>query len=449
MNHQSPGMLYGHFKNPGLILSSSKHGQATPCPRQVVHTMNKARLLIALAAMAVGAQQVEIEFEGRTAYNFVSPLPYVAPAMSRGFQFSTNFAAISEFSDAFAIVFDHRLRGVNNQALLPEQLYPFDNYLYAALRFEGPGTLQLGASNNYFPHAQSRPAPYYLGGIQVQPEMLNAVDGSWALEVERFHAAASGTYFIYNYRAKPADPFTDPFTLDSTPYGSQHDADLWSDLSMGVTLGDDFSLDAGMVMKNDLNRITDYDYYRFFASVSGEHALNRNRFMLEWRIAERHITSQAMKLIGDAEGFATQVDLRILWRIKSDFFIKGSGYVQLASRLAKQYYEAQIRKTWKSGSSIDIGYFAVNGGVFPRHGGRITARLRMAPHFGMTPGCEGYFMKLPGETALRHYRTDAGIEMFFPGKKRFEIFTGGNYRIYNRHPLFASRGAVFAGLRTW
>jgi len=41
------------------------------------------------------------------------------------------------------------------------------------------------------------------------------------------------------------------------------------------------------------------------------------------------------------------------------------------------------------------------------------------------------------------------MELFFPAGTHLEFFTGAGYRHYDRHPLFASRGRVYGGLRLW
>jgi len=156
-----------------------------------------------------------------------------------------------------------------------------------------------------------------------------------------------------------------------------------------------------------------------------------------------------MEAYGYAEGLATDVALRFLWRKRYDFFIKGITHLEMGDRLHKQLYEVMLRKTWKSGSSFDVSYFATSGALFPRQSVRIAAVSRFSDHFGIAYNLEGYISRLVMETAFRFYRTDVELELLVPLAGRIEAFAGAGYDYYDRHPLFSPRATLYSGLRTW
>jgi hypothetical protein len=414
-----------------------------------IHRNAVLAILIASVVSAVRADEPLVQFEGKAAYSSMQALPYIAPSTNNGLLFNTSLYSVRSFTDSLTLIFNHRLYGGDREPIFPEQVHPLDNYLYLALRMQGLGTWQVGASNDLYPFSKPFPTPYYLPGQTVTPQMLNAVDGSWGLESERVRLRLMATYFIYNYELRPLNPFENPLVAQSPPYGEYHDADLWTDLSGGYTIAKEITFNAGTFLKNDLNAYNGYDINQYWAGMSGEDRFDRNRMILAWDARERFLQSRVMSSDGYADGLATDVALRFIWKKHSDFFIKGITRVEFAGRLHKQLYEAMLRKTWNNGSSLDFGYYATSGVLFPRHSVRIANTLRFSSHFGIAPSIEAFISRIAQESAFRYYRSDANLELLFPLKDRIEAFAGAGYSYYDRHPLFSPRATVYSGLRTW
>jgi hypothetical protein len=283
----------------------------------------------------------------------------------------------------------------------------------------------------------------------MKPQMLNAATGSWNIDGEKIGLKAAATYFVYSYELKPLDPYTEYDIASVAPYGNKLDADLWTDASAGLNISDEIRVNAGTFFERDFNDCNDYDITNFWAGFSGENTFNNNRCILSWDARERYLMSEVMSSYGYADGAITDCAARILWKKKKDFFIKGVTRIQIGSNLHKQLYEAFMRKTWESGSSLDICYHATSGVIFPRHIIRITDRSMLSKRFGISPTVEAYISRVAGESAFRYSRSNLSLELLFPFKNRMEAFTGCGYKHFDRSPLFASRATVYAGLRTW
>lgn len=416
---------------------------------RAIHSNAVMAVIAVLAAGTGWSEESLVQFEGRASYMSREPLPFVAPSTASGMLVNTTLHSLRSFTDSLSLILDHRLYGGDRQPVLPEQVHPLDNYLYLALRVKGLGTWQAGASNDLYPFSKPFPTPYNLPDQTVTPQMLNAVDGSWDLETERLRLRAMTTYFNYSYELRPRDPFANPTLANSPPYGQHNDADLWTDLSGGFNIIKDLTLDAGAFLKNDLDAYNGYDINQYWAGLSGESEFNRGRMFLTWDARERFLQSQVMSSDGYADGLATELALRFMWKKHSDFFIKGIARAELCGRLHKQLYEAMLRKTWDSGSSLDFSYYATSGVLFPRHSLRIGTTLRFFSHFGVAPSVEAFVSRIGQETSFRYYRSDSSLELLFPFTGRIESFAGAGYSYYDHDPLFSSRAIVYAGLRTW
>ena len=392
------------------------------------------------------ARETLIQFEGKSSYFFVQPRLHYVDSLyhAEGFLLNSNLYSTRYFSESTSLQFEHRLRGIRPDKLFPEEVLPFDNYMCAGLRAVGEvSTFQAGYSNELFPYAQQSIPPHFLPLKAMLPEMLNAVNGSYNVQNDIVSFDVKSTFFILNYKYKPSDPLAPP------PYRESRDADLWTDLKGEIYFLEDFTLGAGWLRKNDLNNYTGYGIDRFWAGLSGEHQLFRRKLMLEWEAGERLLQSAVVKMNEYAVGQATDGSLKLLWRKSSTFFIKGGAQLELAANLHKLYWQAQLRKLSGSNSSFDLGYFATSGVLFPRQGISSAGKFLLASHFGLAPGVEVYFSRFTGESAFRYYRSDLRLEFLFPVINRLEMFAGGGYRHFERHPLFSTRGAVFAGLRSW
>ncbi len=389
------------------------------------------------------------QYDGAAGYTIVKPHQYADTNGAEGIDVNSYLYATRSFNKSIELSFQHMFNGSNNTGLYPERSLPFTNMTGSALRLSGFGTLVLGVSNELYYQAKSQAVPYYPAGTEIIPRMLTYGEGQWDGAFEWFHGQVNLHTSIYNFQFRPQDRFVTRATLEDAPYGDKRDIDLWTDISAGVDIPLDISVDAGMVMKENLAEINTYDIYKYWLGLGGEHQFNRNRFMLSWEASEYFVVSQMMKENGYADGLTTDIMARFVWRLKSDFFVKGEIDVDLADKMFKQYYELQMRKTWKQGSSLDLLYFATNGVLFPRQCLAINTVLRIHEHFGISPSAALYMSQVPSEDVFRYYRSDMKIELLFPVNSRLDFYTGYNLTHYDRHPFFATRNSVSAGVRTW
>ncbi|HMA65479.1 MAG TPA: hypothetical protein VKO63_09780 [Chitinispirillaceae bacterium] len=389
------------------------------------------------------------QYDGATGYTIVKPHQYADTNGAEGFDVNSYLYATRSFNKSIELTFQHMFTGSNNTGLYPERSLPFTHSAGSTLQLNGFGTLVLGASNDFYYQAKPLAVPYYQAGTEIIPQMLTTGEGQWGGAFEWFHCQANTYASLYNFELRLQDRYATRETLEASPYGNQRDVDLWADISAGADIPLDIAVDAGMIAKDNLTEDNNYDIYKYRVGLSGEHQLNRNKFLLSWDASEYYVTSQMMKENGYADGLMTDVMARFVWRLKSDLFVKGEVDVDLADKMFKQYYELQMRKTWKQGSSLDLLYFATNGVLFPRQSLAINSVLRLHEHFGISPSAALYMSQMPSETAFRYYRSDIKIELLFPVNPRLDFYTGYNLTHYDRHPLFATRNSVCAGIRTW
>lgn len=391
----------------------------------------------------------DIQYDGSMRYLIVNDHPYADPDGSQGFEFTSLMNAERQIHDYIVFTFNDRFVGVNKRNLFPEDNIPFDNMFDAGLRFTGLGILQCNIVNSMYYAAEPLSVPYYPAGTEIVPLMLNQGEGEWIGAFDWFHTNLKISSQVYNYNLLPQNRRLGRDVTESAPYGEKKDVDMWADLRAGFDLPVDISVDGGVVLKNDLNGKQYYNLSTYWVGLSGEHVLNRKKVMLLWDAKENFIQSKAMEQNGYADGFSTDLMLRIVWRKRSDLFIKGEACIDLASSLLKQYYELQLRKTWEQGSSLDILYCATNGVLFPRQVVAVNPSLRLSEHFGLSPSLAMYLTQFPRESSFRYYRSDYKLEILFPVDQRFDFYAGYGFIHYNRHPFMASRNAISAGLRTW
>jgi len=389
------------------------------------------------------------QYDGAIGYTMVKPHLYADTNGAEGLDMNSYLYATRSFNKSIELSFQHMFTGSNNTGLYPERSLPFTNSLAGALKLSGFGTLVLGASNDFCHKAKSLAVPYYPAGTEITPRMLTSGEGLWNGAFEWFHGQANLYTSLYNFEIRLQDRYATSEALEKSPHGDQRDIDLWADISAGVDIPLDIAIDVGIIAKDNLTEDSNYDIYKYWLGLSGEHQFNRNRFLLSWDASEYYTTSQMMEENGYADGLTTGIMARFVWRLKSDFFVKGEIDVDLADRMFKQYYELQMRKTWKQGSSLDLLYFATNGVLFPRQSLAINTVLRLHKHFGISPSAALYMSQVPSEAAFRYYRSDMRIELLFPVNSRLDFYTGYNLTHYDRHPLFATRNSVCAGVRTW
>lgn len=407
------------------------------------------RSLLMLIFLTFGDLLADIQYDGCSRYVIVNKYQYVDPDGSRGFQFTSLVNADRQIHDNFFLTFNDRYVGVNNTNLYPENTIPSDNMFDAGLRFTGLGTLQCNFVNSMYYAAEPLSVPYYPAGTEIVPQMLNTGESEWVGDFDWFHTDLKISSNVYNYKFQPQDRRLSREVIESAPYGEKRDVDLWADLSMGVDLPIDISVDGGAVLKNDLNGKQYYNLSAYWVGLSGEHMLNRKKVTLSWNAKENYIQSQAMEENGYADGFSTSLMMRIVWRKRSDLFIKGEACIDVGQSLFKQYYELQLRKTWTQGSSLDILYCATNGVLFPRQIMAVNPSFRLLEHFGLSPSIAMYFTQFPKESSFRYYRSDYKMELLFHLNQRLDFYAGYGFMHYLRHPLLASRNAISAGFRTW
>lgn len=414
------------------------------------HTKPSFMMFLFAAYIAVCAnQETTFQYDGYGGYARVLSKEDLDSNGSEGFTGNSRFHAVKSFSEHLSLNIDHFYRGVTDKTLYPENYYPSENVTSGGITLNALGDFYLGYSNTQYLNAKPTPMPWYQNDAKVQPRALNAIEGFWDLDAEWFHLYTSISTFINKFELVHADPFVYVADNAISPYGDHRDADLWLNASAGVDLPIDLQINGSVFLKNDLNGNNHYNMSEFRLGFSGDRDLARKKILVSFGIHERFLQSPMMKESGYADGFATDANLRVQLKVNSKLFIKGATLLSIAPGMFKQYYELQLRKTWDEHSSLDIAYFATNGVLFPRHGLQAGTSIRLADHFGFTPSIAGYMQQFPYESSIRFYRSDYGLELFFPVNDRIEIYSNARYMAYNNHALFASRFFVSSGIRAW
>lgn len=406
-------------------------------------------LLFAVSLPISGYQEKTFQYDGNAGYVRVASKEDLDSNGSEGFTGNSRFHAVKSFSDNFTLNIDHFYRGVTDKSLFPENYYPSENVTSGGLTISALGDLYLGYSNTQYLNAKPTPMPWYKNDTKVQPRSLNTFEGIWDLNADWFHLYTTISSFVNRFELVHADPFVYVTDNQVAPYGDHRDADLWLQSSAGMDLPIELRINGSFFLKNDLNGNNHYNMNEFRLGVSGDRELSRRRIILSFGIYERFLQSPMMRESGYADGFATDANLRIQLKLNSKLFIKAATSLTIAPGMFKQYYELQLRKTWDEHSSLNIAYFATNGVLFPRHGLQAGTSIRLTDHFGITPSIAGYMQLFPYESVFRFYRSDYGLELFFPINDRIEIYSNAKFMAYNNHALFAPRFFISSGIRAW
>ncbi len=416
--------------------------------------MKKGSLIVIVLASITtieSAQESLFQYDGKASYVHVDSNINLDSSGSEGFTGVSRFHAKKFINDKIILDIDNQYRGVTDQSLFPENSVPSENVTSGGITLSGrPGDLYAGYSNALYMNAHATPVPWLKSGTAVRPLSLNTIEGSWDLELEWFRINTVITSCISSFQLEHADQFNFPPADNKTPpFGNNHDADIWAYGSAGFYLPLDFLVQGGMFIKNDLSDNYYYNINEYWLELSSDQKFSRKRIIVSFKVRERFLQSVAMHESGYADGLATDANLRLQLRLNSKFFIKAASTVSIAPGMLKQYYELQLRKTWNDYSSLDLTYFATNGVLFPRQGLQATTSLRLTNHFGFSPSVAEYIEHFPYESTIRLYRSDYGLELFFPLNDRIELYSNAKYITYNNHPLFSSRFFIASGLRAW
>jgi hypothetical protein len=391
----------------------------------------------------------EIQYDGGFKYILLNKHPYSNPDGAEGFEFTTVINIEQLIHDNVYLLFGHHYWGDNNDNLSPERTIPTSNIFDAGLRLTQFGIFQVNFIHSLYNNAEPLAVPYYPSGMEIIPQTLTTSEASWIGNFDWFHATATVSTPVFISTLQPQDKFLTRDILESDPYGTRRDVDVWFDCGTGIDLPADLALDLHSIIKNDLSNSDFYNINLYRAGLSGMHLFNRNRIIVSWNTGESYLQSKAIQNNGRDDRFRTDGMLRLAFRLNSSLFVKGEASVDVISKLLKQYYELQLRKTWKQGSSIDLLFFTTSGVLFPRQNMTLHSIIHLSEHFELHPEFSIYIAQLPTESHVRYYRSDYKMELLFPMNDRFDFYAGYVFNHYERHPHMASQNSISAGIRTW
>ncbi|HEX3020571.1 MAG TPA: hypothetical protein VHP36_09720 [Chitinispirillaceae bacterium] len=417
--------------------------------------MNLQYKLLAISMMTalcsyISAMESQIQMESKAAFVSTAPLSPFNTTEKNGFALYTDFNVSRPFTENLSILFNQRLQGYGTKSVFPERQLPVENYIYAGIRLDGNyGILQLGESNQLFPDSKHLSMPNLPSGTKLHPRMINGVDASWNIEKERFDVSATTTYFVNSFTLVPNNKSIDPVLIDLPPYGKAYDADLWTNINIGFLLFSPIRIEAGTLLKNDLNNSNSCNLNDYQLGLSATHAGARKKLFFDWALREHYLGSESVEAAGGSVGFSTQCIMRMMYKIKPKFLISCVSDIELSSDMLKLRYEASIRKQWKKGSTVNFSHCGTSGVLFPRQITSLKSTLRLFDHFGVAPDISIAFGKTGTDSRYKYYRSDYALELLFPLVNRIEAFGKYNFRQYSDHPLFSSRNIIALGIRTW
>lgn len=224
-----------------------------------------------------------------------------------------------DLTDKFSIIIRHQLNGAVLKPLMEQRTLPTANFSAAELEYRQLGTFNLGFSNDYFGYQRTITPPYILPTKKIYPVMMNTGDMRWNMEISRFGLEIDATYYSLDYKLQPKNPLTD--TVGTT---QERDADLWGTGRFTYEMPKGFFVSVQSILKNDLNEYSKGSYHidDHLLELGGTHLINRKKFLLNWSVGERFRKSKMMYLKEYQEGFATELDGRLVWKIKPRNYIK-------------------------------------------------------------------------------------------------------------------------------
>jgi hypothetical protein len=333
-----------------------------------------------------------------------------------------------------------RFYGPLTLPVLPEWIVPTSNRAELGILYEGDGMAYAGFRNVYYGYVKTIAPDWVPLGSVIRQNWLSDVQAHWHLPVGPVDILADALYSWLDYR------FIDPEGINT----DERDTDLWVSGGLRAHLPQGLVVGAGSRVKTDLNGYQGYDYNESEAYAGGTHVLMRKRIYLTWRTSGFFRKSEAMYLRGYADGFGAGLYAHPVLKIKTNLFLKAIVNIETGDEMFKQRYDLIFRKTWKSGSAIDIGYWNTAGVLFPRQGiyGKATTVIGIV---SLSAGSH-VFSRQPSETGRfwdEYYRSLTTAEVMVRPIKRMELYLRGGIDDFAHYPPFTNRLSLSGGIRLW
>lgn len=410
----------------------------------------KITILLFVVWLSICGNEALFQVEVKGAYVSVDPHMYIDTNGRNGFYITTDICAANSYSEKLSFIINQHFRGYGSEPVLPEIQIPIESYFYSGLRISNSTNMfQAGAANYLYPQSEPLSVPNLPQGSFYEPGMLNAIDLSWKSETDLIQFSTSGNYFVNSFTIFPDELYYDPYHTDNPPFGKANDADLWMDAVAGVSVFGDITTKGSIRYKDDLNRSKSENVMECQIGLEGEHVDARKRIFFTWKFFEHFFKCDAFAAGRRYPSLFSVFAARTIIKIQPKLIFKGVFNSEFSSKVLKIQYEGAMRKQWKNGNSIDFVYYGTSGVLFPRQIVKIKTDVNICSHFGFAPRLMVAFGRVDAESGFRYYKSDYGIELFFPIVKRLEAFCDYDLSHFDNHPLFSSRNTVSAGIRTW
>lgn len=401
----------------------------------------KIKLFILSILVAVISCFAILQFDTKGYWIFTEENPGDRSLERQIWKVDSDIYTLNNFSPHVSWYLKHRIDGSTMYTALPERIIPFDNHVSLGLQYEKNFMLHVGITNDILGGAvKIRPYFFPSEDLTMTQKLLSSANAAFEASLGKFDFLADVNYFRLNYDLEDS----------SEVLTKARDDDMWTELDIAFNIVEDLKISVATILKNDFNSSNEFNYGDHHVEVGGDHTikLNKRKLYLNWSLSEHYRIYEALYLKGDADGLATMIYFRPVFKIKNRLFLKGIARLDLSERMQKQFYELVFKKAWKNNSSINLGYWNVLGSVFPRQGSRIKAVVYIGK-VGLSPDIQ-LFWRMNGNSDYQYYRTTASFETILNLIKRFEIIAGyTRTRFHEIIKPFTSRGSIYIGIRKW
>ncbi len=351
----------------------------------------------------------------------------------------------------FSFLFKNKINGGLRNLKKDERTIPFVNNLYLGLLYDRNSQFYAGVSNDIFGTASKINPEYVSENSSIRPRTLSSGNIGVHLNSSKWKLSGDFNYFRFKY---DFDKNRDT-NITITDLSKAIDDDLWSDISLTFKPNKKLYLSIGSLMKSDFSSDGAFNYSDHYFEFGGNHTikLGKNRLYLPWSIAEHYRVSEQLYLRNEAEGYATLIYIRPVFKLRKRRYLKFATKLDLSSKnMRKQWYDIALRKIFKKKSSLEIGYWTVLGSYFPRQALKINSTL-ISGKFKLKPSVKLYLRHDIKENSYRYYRTDLSLEFLHNIFKNSELFWGLHYSRYHNLKLyktdFQSFCNFYLGIRKW
>lgn len=344
-----------------------------------------------------------------------------------------------DITEAYFVSVEHRLDGSLTNPHLPENSLPLRNQICLGVGMRSPFDLALSIANDWYPGPALIAQSSYQNMESVRPIFLNQANLQFRHKVHEL--AIESNLIYYNFSFEAIDTLGNAIT--------RQDADLWPSLLLKYSLPAGYFVQATVAIKRDLAGNNNYDIDISRIGVGGENQFARRKFTLDWNVAQQFYKSKAMYSKSYADGFSTIISVRPVLSVSKGFYIKGAADLLLAeANIAKQHYELELRRSWRTRTATQISFWSTFGGLFPRGGGKWNLDL-LFNQFRFSPSIEAVMRPTATYKTIEYCYGIAAFESGYSFGSSYEIFLGLGYKHYVDLQPFSSRFAFHFGVQKW